>query len=339
MNRIYLCFIFVFALPLAAHAQENSTIESQQQNVDNSDWRVPRTEHGHPNLQGTWFFGSRTPFQRPANLGNKKTYTVQEVHELELGLRNRLQQQDAPLDPNRGAPEQGARIRQEADDAFLAHWLAPVIVPVNGEYRTSVITDPPNGRMPVREGFQDFTAKRKASGLGDADGPEGQPLSGRCIMAGSALPNLTPIMMNPNMLIVQNKDYVVIQTEMIHDARVIRLNAEHFEGDIPRWMGDSVGYWEGDTLVVHSKNFRPEQSGRMFTHSEALEVTERFTLVDDGQIHYATTIVDTLALTQPVTAERILSRNSAAERIYEFGCHEGNHSLVGILRGARYTEQ
>jgi hypothetical protein len=301
---------------------------------------MPRTEHGHPDLQGTWFFGSRTPFQRPVNLGNKQTYTEQEVSELESGLRNRLEQQDAPLDPNRGAPEQGARIRQEADDVFLGHWLPPEIFPVNGEYRTSVISDPPNGRLPMREGFQDFNARQRAAGLADTDGPEGQPLSGRCLMFGPALPSLTPVMMNPNLLIVQNEDYVVIQTEMIHDARVIRLNAEHLEHDIPRWMGDSVGYWDGDTLVIHTRNFRPEQSHRMFfPHSEVLEITERYALVGDGQILYGFTAVDELAFTQPVTAERILTRNSAEERVFEYGCHEGNHSLVGILRGARFTER
>lgn len=329
MSRFFLCVAIAWTLPLVANAQ---------QSVANSDWLMPRTEYGHPDLQGTWFFGSRTPFQRPKNLGDKLTYTKQEVIELESSSRNRLEQQDAPLDPNRGAPEQGARIRQEADDAFLGHWLPPEIIPVNGEYRTSVIIDPPNGRLPLREGFQDFTARQRASGLMDTDGPEGQPVSGRCLMFGPALPSLTPVMMNPNLLIVQNKDYVVIQTEMIHDARVIRLNDEHQGDDIPRWMGDSVGYWDGDTLVVHTRNFRPEQSGRMFLHSEALEITERYTLVGDGQILYAFTAVDELAFTQPVSAERILTRNSAEELVYEYGCHEGNHSIVGILRGARVQE-
>jgi len=329
VSKFLLCLAFTFALPLAANAQQSDR---------DSDWRMPRTEFGHPDLQGTWFFGSRTPFQRPADLGEKRSYSEQEVLELESGMRNRLQQQDAQLDPNRGAPEQGARIRQEADDAFLGHWLPPEIIPVNGEYRTSVIIDPPNGRLPTREGFQDFYARQRASGLEDTDGPEGQPISGRCLMFGPAIPSLTPVMMNPNLLIVQNEDYVVIQTEMIHDARIIRLNAEHLDSDTPRWMGDSVGYWDGDTLVVHTQNFRPEQSGRMFVHSGALQITERYTLVGDGQILYSFTAEDEAALTQAVTAERILTRNSLEERVYEYGCHEGNHSLVGILRGARFQE-
>lgn len=331
MRKVLLCLAITFTLPLTAQAQSGNP---------NSDWRMPRTEYGHPDLQGTWFFGSRTPFQRPTSLGDKRSYSEQEVLELESGLRNRLEQQDAPLDPRRGAPELGARIRQEADDAFLGHWLPPEIIPVNGEYRTSVIIDPANGRLPIREGFQDFTAKQRAAGKMDTDGPEGQPLSGRCIMFGPALPSLTPVMMNPNLVIVQNADYVVIQTEMIHDARIIRLNDEHLDDDIPKWMGDSVGYWDGDTLVVHSKNFRPEQSHPMFfPHSGALEITERYTLVGDGKILYGFTAEDEVAFTQSVTAERILTRNSAEELVYEYGCHEGNHSLVGILRGARVQEE
>jgi len=194
---------------------------------DVSDWRIPRTEHGHPDLQGIWLFGSRTPLQRPASLGMKQTYTEQEVAELERAMREAMTRQDADLDPGRGAPEQGARIGQEADDTFLAHFRRPELVRVDGEFRTSVILDPPDGRVPVRDEFQDFGAGRRAAGLGNTDGPEGQPLSGRCLIFGAAVPSLTP-MMNPNMQIVQTKDYVMVMTEMIHDARIIRLNSKHY---------------------------------------------------------------------------------------------------------------
>lgn len=300
---------------------------------------MPRTEHGHPDLQGTWWFGSRTPLQRPASLGQQRTYTEAEAALLEQRMHQRNLDLMAPLEADRAAPEQGGQIRQEADDNFLAHYQEPVLVPVGGEYRTSVIIDPPDGRIPRREGFRDFYAKQRAAGLGDTDGPEGQPLSGRCLMFGSALPSLTPIMMNPNLLIVQNGDYVMIMTEMINDARIIRLNDEHFDNDIQTWMGDSVGYWEDDTLVVHSKDFRPEQSsGRGFVMSDQFEVVERYTLVSDGQIHYAFTVSDPKAYTQTISGERMLTRNSEQDRIYEFACHEGNYSLESILRGARQQE-
>lgn len=323
-------------LPLLGHAQ----LEGGEANVSpqplQREWLMPRTEHGHPDLQGTWWFGSRTPLQRPVNLGEQQTYTQDEAAKLEQRMLQSNLDLMAPLAPDRAAPEQGAMIRQEADDNFLAHYQDPVLVPVNGEYRTSIIVDPANGRIPRRGNFQDFYARQEAAGLGEFDGPEGQPLFGRCLMSGSAVPSLTPIMMNPNLQIVQNRDYVMIMTEMIHDARIIRLNAEHFDNGIRNWMGDSVGYWEGDTLVVHTKDFRPEQSSmRSFVMSEEFATVERYTLVSDDQIHYAFTVNDSQAYTQPITGERMLTRNSDQDRIYEFACHEGNYSLESILRGAR----
>ena len=321
-------------------AQSEGGISESLRDTASSDWVMPRTEHGHPDFQGTWLFGSTTPFQRRANLGMKQTYTEEEVVELERRMQARLESADVPLDPDRDAPEVGARIGQEADDTFLAHWRKPEVVKINGEYRTSVIVDPPNGRLPKREGFKDFTARRKASGLADTDGPEGQPLSGRCIVFGAAVPSLTPIMMNPNLMIVQTEGYVMIMTEMINDARIIRLDDEHFDNGVRNWMGDSIGKWEGDTLVVRSKNFRPEQSsGRSVTLSEDFELEERYTLVGDDEILYAFTFVDPQAYTQAVTGERILSRNAPDDRIYEFACHEGNYSLSGILAGARQLER
>ena len=256
-------------------------------------------------------------------------------------MRLRLDDQAAPLNPDRSAPEAGAEIRQEADDAFLAHYLEPVVTPISGEYRTSVITEPPDGRVPpTRSGFQDFYANRQALGLSATDGPEGQPLSGRCIIFGAAIPNLTPMMMNPNLQIVQNESYVVIITEMIHDARIIRLGKAHHNDGVNRWMGDSVGHWQGDTLVVHSKHFRPEQSSsRMgFRVSEQFEVIEHYTLTSNETVHYRFTINDPEAYGVPISGERTLTRNPPEERLYEFECHEGNYSLGAILRGARMSE-
>lgn len=339
MYKIILASSLALAISTAATAQTEGGFETFQSPVQNPDWEMPRTEHGHPNLQGTWFFGSRTPLQRPANLGLKQTYSTQEAQAVEARLQERLLRQDAPLDPGRGAPEAGARIGQEADDAFLAHYQEPKLVPVSGEYRTSVVVDPADGRIPKRDGFMDLVARQRAAGLRGTDGPEGQPLSGRCLMFGSAVPSLTPIMMNPNLQIVQNGDYVMVMTEMVHDARIIRLNDKHLDTGVRSWMGDSIGRWEGDTLVVHSKDFRPDQSSaRSIAMSEDFEVIERYTLVSDDEIHYAFTVYDAQAYTQPFSGERTLTRNPSDERIYEFACHEGNYSLAGILAGARRQE-
>jgi len=339
MARSLFVYIVFSVLAAAAVAQSELRPSTAAALDTNAAWTLPRTEHGHPDLQGIWLFGSRTPLQRPANLGMKQTYTEQEVIELERNMHARNLRQDLPLDGNRSAPERGARIGQEADDAFLAHFREPKLVKVEGEYRTSVIVDPPDGRLPKKEGFRDFTERRRAAELGDTDGPEGQPLSGRCLMFGAAVPSLTPIMMNPNLQIVQNQNYIMIMTEMINDARIIRLDSEHFEHDIPAWMGDSIGHWEGDTLVVQTKNVRPEQSSaRAIVLSEDFELTERYTIVSEDEIHYAFTIVDNQAYTQAVTGERTLTRNPPEQRIYEFACHEGNYSLSGILAGARRLE-
>lgn len=337
----FLIAVLLLIVSAASLAQTEGYIPPLQAIDRNSDWVMPRTENGHPNFQGTWFFGSRTPLQRAKDLGTQTTYTEQEVRALEQRMQMRLDNQAAPLDPDRDAPEKGAVIRQEADDSFLAHYLEPVVTPIAGEYRTSVITDPPNGRIPpVKEGFKDFYAQRRELGLGTTAGPEGQPLSGRCLIFGAALPNLTPMMMNPNLQIVQNQDYVMVITEMVHDARIIRLGDEHFDDGVKRWMGDSVGYWEGDTLVVHSAGFRPEQSSsRMgFKVSEDFEVTERYTLTSDDTIHYAFTVMDEQAYGRPISGAWTLTRNSAEERLFDFECHEGNYSLSSILRGARMDE-
>lgn len=340
MVKALLACLVCSILPAAGFTQSTGGISESENATSNSDWVMPRTEYGHPDFQGTWLFGSTTPFQRRMDLGMKQTYTEEEVLELERMMRMRLERADIPLDPDRDAPEAGARIGQEADDTFLAHWRKPEIIKINGEFRTSVIVDPPNGRLPKRDGFMDFTAKRKAAGLADTDGPEGQPLSGRCIMFGAAVPSLTPIMMNPNLMIVQTRDYVMIMTEMINDARIIRLDDEHFDSGVRNWMGDSVGKWEDDTLVVRSKNFRPEQSsGMTVAISEDFELEERYRLVGDNEILYSFTFVDDQAYTQPVSGERILSRNAPDDRIYEFACHEGNYSLSGILAGARQLER
>lgn len=327
------------AWSLTTVAQTEVSASSDSHAGQHAPWTMPRTEYGMPDLQGTWFFGSRTPLQRPENMGQQRTMTEQQVRMREQAMRDRLLQQDAPLDPDRGAPEAGARIGQEADDSFLAHYQEPKLVPVRGEYLTSVIVDPADGRIPHREGFMDLTARQRAAGLGETDGPEGQPLSGRCLMFGSAVPSLTPIMMNPNLQIVQTRDYLVVMTEMIHDARIIRLNGSHFDHDIPSWMGDSIGHWEGDTLVVHSRNFRPDQSSdRGIAMSGEFELIERYTVVGDNEIHYAFTVTDPQAYTQPFSGERTLTRNPPEERLYEFACHEGNYSLSGILAGARRQE-
>ncbi len=126
--------------------------------------------------------------------------------------------------------------------------------------------------------------------------------------------------------------------EMVNDARIIRLNSTHQPSHIKKWMGDSIGHYEGDTLVVHTQNYRAEQSNMRLRSSEALQVTERFTPVSDNEIHYTYTVDDPVIYSRPFTVELPLNRRAAYERLYEFACHEGNYSLPGILGGARRQE-
>jgi len=144
---------------------------------------------------------------------------------------------------------------------------------------------------------------------------------------------------NANFQIVQTGDYVMLLGEMVHDARIVRLDEEHHPGEIKYWLGDSVGHWEGDTLVVHTKNFRPEISHFRLVSSDQLAITERLELVNENEIYYSVTVTDPEIYSQPFTQELTLSRHGPDDRLYEYACHEGNYGLAGILAGARREQQ
>lgn len=297
---------------------------------------TPRTWHGQPDLQGVWYFGSTTPFTRPTELGEQAVYSVEEARALEEKALQNNQAQDAPLDPDRPAPELGAFVGFEADFNFAK--LRHEMQAVQGEYRTSLIVQPADGQLPSREGFKDYHAKRRESGIAAYDGPEAQDAGERCLTGGMPVPSLYPMPWNANMQIVQNQDYVMIQTEMIHDARIIKLSGNHLGDHMTYWYGDAIGYFEGDTLVVHSKNFRAEHSNFLMRSSEELEVTERFTRVGKDEIFYQVIVEDPLAYTEAFVVERMISRRPRNEPIYEFACHEGNYSMKWVLTGARRAE-
>ncbi|HEV8332484.1 MAG TPA: hypothetical protein VGQ22_13750, partial [Steroidobacteraceae bacterium] len=207
---------------------------------------------------------------------------------------------------------------------------------INGEYRTSMIIEPSNGRIPaLTADGQQRTAARAARNPND--GPEGRALGERCLLSfGSASgPPMLPVMYNSYYQIVQSPGYVLILVEMVHDARIIRIRERHTPDDIKKWMGDSIGHWEGDTLVVETRNFRPEQSFR--GSSEHAVVTERFTRVANDKIVYRFTVDDPATFTSSFTGE--LPFVTVDANIYEYACHEGNYALPGILSGAREAEK
>jgi hypothetical protein len=301
------------------------------------EWKSPRTEHLHPDLQGVWDFGTKTPFQRPPSLGEQRAYTQQEALNFENEARDEIRKMDAPVDLSKGAPAPGDRIGQEADAGSMER--RHDLTRVRGEYRTSIIIDPVDGQIPRRKEFVDFFGQLAQRQLKSTDGPDTLDAPTRCL-SPLPVPTIYPMPWSAYVDIVQTKDHVVLHAEMIHDARIVRLNSEHRRHAIRSWMGDSIGRFEGDTLVVHTINFRPEQSySYIMPMSNDFELTERFERVSADEIVYAFTVVDPTAYTRPYTGERTLRRADPRDRIVEFACHEGNYSMVGILAGARKAER
>ena len=305
-----------------------------------STYNVPLTEHGHPDLQGLWSDQTRTPFERPTALGTKRNYTETEIAELISAAQRAAERTQQPLDAGRGAPPAGVTITNQPDVNF--NGFVTTYVPVNGEYRTSIIIEPENGRLPYKDDPpMDIFAKRAAEGFGEFDGPENRPPNERCLGIPGQLPLIMPLPIDGpwrNLQIVQNEDYVLIYGEYHVTARIVRLNGSHQEPAYPKFYGDSIGYWEESTLVVHTKSFKPDQSDRRLRSSRALEVIERFTPVSPTEIVFEYQIMDSEIYTARVTAQMTLQRMPEGQKLYESGCHEGNYSLPSILAGARRQE-
>ena len=301
-------------------------------------WQMPRTPDGKPDLQGIWTNATQTPMERPAEFGTKGFLNAEEAAAQEAQWRARIENANAPSDPNRAPPEDG-----NADAGYNNFWVdrGTNVIEINGEYRTSIVVDPPNGQIPVLEGRPNnslVSQLRRMPGVEPFDGPELRPLGERCLLSfgSSSGPPMLPVMYNTNYQIVQTPDYVMILVEMVHDARIIRLDADHHEMDLQQWMGDSVGYWDGDTLVVETLNFNRFQSYR--NSGPRLKVTERFELVGPDKIRYSFTMDDPDTFSRPWTGEVAMNRRPAGDRIYEYACHEGNYAFPGILGGARRLE-
>jgi hypothetical protein len=305
-------------------------------------WTPPRTPEGRPDLQGIWTNATQTPLVRPAEFGERRALNETEAQEREQRALVSEQRGDAPVDPDRPPPSDG-----NTAAAYNTFWLerGTGIAYINGEYRTSLIIDPPNGRIPLRGDaplpLRDQWLAR--AGVGEFDGPELMSPGDRCLIfwdfrtsSSSSGPPMLPLMYNNNYQIVQTRDYVMILTEMMSDARIIRLDAEPLPEGMYRWMGDSVGYWDGDTLVVHTEKLHPQQSH--FGSSSEVRITEHFTRESEDQIVYRVTVEDPAVYTAPWTAEIPMRARPHGERIYEYACHEGNYALPGILAGARRIE-
>ncbi len=313
------CSIFLTALSVAA----------------DDAWEVPRTEFGTPDLQGNWNKRFRAPLERPVALGEQRAYSEQEAREIMDDFAEQERIRISPIAANRGAPPVGDGIAQQSDLNFRPQ--ATNLALVNGEYRTSIIIEPANGRLPYLEEFDDIHSRRLKMGLGAFDGPEARPASERCLNQGAQIPYMIDVAAR-FIQIVQTRDYTMILNEKGPQVRIIRMNSEHPANGFPKWMGDSIGHWEGDSLVINTIGFRPEQSKARIRSSTMLEITETWTAVSEQDLIYSYTVVDPEIYSEPWVAELPFRRMAEGEKLYEAACHEGNYSLPGILAGARRLE-
>jgi len=289
---------------------------------------IPRTPDGRPDLQGNWSFATITPLERPTNLGDKAVLSEQEVEEFEKQAASRSNQDEGR---QRGT---AADVGRAYNDFWYDRGTRVV-----GTRQASIVVDPPNGRVPAltSDGQARAAARRAArQQRGPADGPEDRALGERCILGFNAGPPFTPSAYNNNIQIVQTRDYVMIMTEMVHDARIVPLDGRPYLPSSTRlWMGDSRGRWEGDTLVVETTNFSEKNLYRGAT--EKLRLVEKFSRSADGSLVYEFTVNDPATWTVPWTGRVPLERLD--EQLYEYACHEANYGMEGILKGARAEER
>jgi hypothetical protein len=317
--------------------------------------QAPRTPEGHSDLTGIWTNANLTPVSRPR--GQTKLVVPEDeakkiaantsiagVARSEAGLEDRI-------DPNLGAPEKGGS--DFGAKGYNSFWLSTGdnLARVKGEYRTSNIVDPPNGQIPHKDPAAVMAKARVAgikymTGVGEYEGPEVIGLAERCLLgfSGAAGPGILTPMYNNNYQFVQTKGHVVIMVEMVHDARIIPIykdaataRASHKPSVIKPWMGDSVGWWEGDTFVAETINVHPTHGEEnVIRLSPSGKVTERFQRYAQDEIYYSFTVEDPENYSQPWTVENSFWPQKA---IYEYACAEGNYGLPGILAGKRFEEE
>jgi len=327
----------LLAAPVFLHAQDHAVKLAAKKS-----WTVPRTPDGYPDLQGIWSNATLTPMQRPAEFKGKATISdteaaVYEKHDLKT---NDIDDPEAPLLARAGSGS-GATAVGGYNNLFIDR--GSQLERVDGVKRTSLIIDPPDGMMPPRVpgsgGMYGRGAGRggRDGGYNESDNVKSHPLSERCLLGfgSTSGPPMLPVLYNNNYQIIETPKAIMILVEMIHDVRVIRMNATHKPPEIRQWLGDSIGHWEGDTLVVDTTNFTDKT--RFMGSTEDLHTVERFQRVDQHTILYRVTIEDPKTWTRPWTIEYPFLATKGP--IYEYACHEGNYALDDILGGADKREE
>jgi hypothetical protein len=292
-------------------------------------WVAPRTADGHPDLQGVWNFSTITPLERPAEFADKPFLTDEEAKNLERRTMERS---------NRDNRDQSSA---EADlgGAYNEFWWDRGVhaARVNGKTRTSLIVDPPDGKVPALtpDGQARADARAEARRLHPADGPEDRSLAERCLLFNAGPPMLSGPY-NNYVQLFQTRDHVVIFNEMVHHVRVVPIDGRpHLPSSIRLWQGDPRGRWDGNTLVVETTNFTDKTNVR--GSGDRLRLVERFTRAGANTLLYEFTVDDPSSFTRPWSAA--LPMTKTQDQIYEYACHEGNYAMSGILRGARAGEK
>ena len=293
--------------------------------ISAQDDSFPRTEYGQPDLQGTYTFRTLTPLNRPRELENFEVLTADQAKEW-AAFENRRQNRDLIIDSVGGAGYPPGVI------SYNNFWYERGVQTV-ADRRTSLIYDPPNGRQPARNAAGRERGAAYGQMVFESAGPEGRTTVDRCLVGFNAGPPMIPSAYNNNMQFIQTRDTIVIVNEMVHTARIIRLDSDHHTKQL-KWEGDSVAHWEGDTLVVHTQNYYHDYNWAGM--SDEAQITERFTRIDADTLDYDFTVKDDLTWDQTWSGKFPLRR--AADPLYEYACHEGNHGLVGILAGWRRYE-
>ena len=322
---------------------------------------VPRTPSGRPDLSGTYDISTLTPMERLIALGEKMFLSDEEAAEIAAREHALMTRRNAATDPNRDAPPAGGDGSTGAAGnvgGYNSFWIdrGTGAFQVDGQWRTSILIDPSNGRYPalteqratavraarrgvIQRAQNDGTAYWLDLGLeapGPYDNMEQRPYGERCMVGFGSTggPPMLPVLYNNHKRIVQAEDVVLIHVEMNHEARIIRMNSEHDPPEIRKWLGDSIGHWEGDTLVVETTNFRDRPS---FTRgSRNMRVVERISMIDADTLLYNFTVEDPTVWTAPFTGEFVWPRSD--NKVFEYACHEANYALEGIMKGARLLE-
>ncbi|HEY0438135.1 MAG TPA: hypothetical protein VGC92_15955 [Phenylobacterium sp.] len=310
-----------------------------------TSYRAPRAADGHPDLQGVYTTATVTRLERNPRWGKALALSPEETAKIEGQVKAQIDLGNKPTDPNAKVTDLPADCSggRGTNCNYNAAWTDPgsVVMRVRGEPRNGFITTTSDGRVPMRkdvQGLGPFGQRLLPAGMSPSDNPEGRALGERCLLSfgNSSGPVMLPGLYNNTYQFVQTRDQVVIDVEMVHDARVVRLNAtQHLPASVRPWMGDSIGHWDGETLVVETTNFHPEQVFR--GASEHLKVTERFTRVAKDRLHYAFWVEDPTVFAEPWGGEYEFQRIPG--QVYEYACHEGNYGLVGILQGARQEDR